>query len=90
MNTIHLCSSKANRETKVYSFYLETKVDWYYDDYFISRALNISIMVYQNYLMENFNGYYFEMHRVGFDNEDDAKNALEWINTLLLANKLTS
>ena len=58
-------------------------------DLHIANILDISINDYQNYLIKTYNAYIDQLE-IFFKNEKDVINAIEWINSILIANQLSS
>jgi len=76
-------------------FYLEFIEDYDYEcstDKSICSILDIDLNVYQKSLKENYNAFAIKRNstrkEMYFSTEQDAKKALEWVESILIANML--
>lgn len=60
----------------------------------IADILNIDLDYYQEYLINNFNGWTFlnlnDNKEIYFDNEEDINKTIEWVELILVAIKLSN
>lgn len=59
----------------------------YETDTSISDILGIKVKEYQNVFINNFNAY-IELSETYFENKEDAKVALAWVESIIMSNKL--
>jgi len=61
-------------------------------DFFVTSALNINLNYYQNYLIDNYNGFFVQSSRLSrevyFKIKKNAEKASQWVESLLIAAKL--
>lgn len=85
---------KAEVDRNEYGYFVKLKNHWSIEiDEKIAQYLNLKLDYYQNYLADKFNGniIYFERSErseVYFKQSDDALEATEWVDSLLIAAQL--
>ena len=71
------------------NYFIEFKFEGLKIDHnFQARLLNINMDEYRNKLINEFNGLNDNFYEICFTNKDDAKNAMEWINSIIIMNKI--
>lgn len=59
----------------------------YTHDLHIANILDMSINTYQDYLIEYFDAYVSQCE-IYFETQENVEQAVDWINSVLIANKL--
>jgi hypothetical protein len=61
---------------------------YFHEDKDIAKSLDVTLDQYRHVLINNFNGEVIISGEVYFNTEEDVDNALEWIESILLIDKL--
>lgn len=76
-----------------YGFFIKIMIDNddISQDWAIAEKLKMSEDEYQQSLIKNYNGHIEQIgtrEEVYFNNEEDALNAIEWVNSIIIVNKM--